>query len=213
MKRFTDTAIWDKPWFRKLPNRLKSMFRFLCDRCDMAGVMEADWETVSFYVGEPCGPEDLDKFNGNVAMRSGKIFLPQFVAFQYGKLSRECRPHERVFEAMERHGLKEADLFARPAAKAEPTEPAKTSHGNHHPTLEEVKLAAAKTGLPESEAEKFFNYYASKGWLVGKSPMKSWTHALAGWKLRSQSNANGTPAPARSLREMTDEEILNQVVQ
>lgn len=50
------------------------------------------------------------------------------------------------------------------------------------PTVEEVKLAAAKTALPESEALKFFDYYESNGWKVGKNPMRSWVSALANWK-------------------------------
>lgn len=52
-----------------------------------------------------------------------------------------------------------------------------------NPTLDEIKLQCAKIGLPDSEAEKFFNYYQANGWRVGKNPMKSWTHALANWKL------------------------------
>jgi hypothetical protein len=63
------------------------------------------------------------------------------------------------------------------------------------PSLDEVKLACAKCGLPESEAERFVNYNESAGWVVGKKPMKSWQHALAGtwksnWQERNQpSNA------------------------
>jgi hypothetical protein len=53
-----------------------------------------------------------------------------------------------------------------------------------YPTMAEVKLQAAKAGLPEVEAEKFFYFYESKGWKVGKTAMKSWLSALAGWKLR-----------------------------
>lgn len=34
------------------------------------------------------------------------------------------------------------------------------------------------------DAEYFFNYYESKGWLIGKSPMKSWKAALANWNKR-----------------------------
>lgn len=56
------------------------------------------------------------------------------------------------------------------------------------PTMEEIKLAVAKAGLPESEAEKFFNYYESNGWRVGKNPMKSWQAAMTGWKLRWEEN-------------------------
>jgi len=52
------------------------------------------------------------------------------------------------------------------------------------PTSEELSLQAAKIGLPEREAQMFYCYYASKGWKVGKSPMKHWRIALTGWKLR-----------------------------
>lgn len=62
------------------------------------------------------------------------------------------------------------------------------------PSLDEVKLACAKCGLPENEAERFWNYYDSVGWKVGKNPMKSWTSALAGtwksnWQERNQQQA------------------------
>lgn len=50
------------------------------------------------------------------------------------------------------------------------------------PTVDEIRLQCAKIGLPETEAETFFNYYESKGWKVGKTPMVSWPHALANWK-------------------------------
>jgi hypothetical protein len=52
----------------------------------------------------------------------------------------------------------------------------------HNPSLEEVRLACAKAGLPDSEGEKFFNYYESNGWRVGRNKMRSMPHALANWK-------------------------------
>lgn len=54
------------------------------------------------------------------------------------------------------------------------------------PSLDEVKLAAAKIGLPDREAQKFFHYYESNGWKVGRTKMVSFQNALAGWKLRWQ---------------------------
>lgn len=53
------------------------------------------------------------------------------------------------------------------------------------PTLAMVKLEAAKIGLSDLEADKFFSYYEANGWRVGKNTMKSWPHALIGWKMRS----------------------------
>jgi hypothetical protein len=59
------------------------------------------------------------------------------------------------------------------------------------PTREELNLEAAKIGLPDSEVDKFVHYYGANGWKVGKSPMKSWTHALAGWATRWRERAGG----------------------
>lgn len=59
------------------------------------------------------------------------------------------------------------------------------------PTIEECKARAQEKGLPDVEAEKFFCYYGSKGWLVGKTPMKNWHLAMAGWKLRYDQRTHG----------------------
>lgn len=50
------------------------------------------------------------------------------------------------------------------------------------PTIPEMELHAAKIGLPPLEINKFFNYYESKGWVVGKSPMKSWRASMVNWR-------------------------------
>jgi hypothetical protein len=39
----------------------------------------------------------------------------------------------------------------------------------------------SELGMPETEAQKFNDFYASKGWLVGKSPMKDWRAASRNW--------------------------------
>lgn len=49
------------------------------------------------------------------------------------------------------------------------------------PTVEEVEHQCSQIGLPAIEASKFVNYYESKGWIVGRSKMKSWKHSLANW--------------------------------
>lgn len=48
------------------------------------------------------------------------------------------------------------------------------------PTIEEISRYVQEKGY-SVDAEKFWNYYESKGWVVGKSPMKSWTAAIATW--------------------------------
>lgn len=71
-------------------------------------------------------------------------------------------------------------------------------NSNRHPSIEEIKLQCAKIGLPTNEGEKFFAFYASKGWKVGKVAMKSWAMALSGWNLRWRENRQAsTPKAAR----------------
>ncbi len=53
--------------------------------------------------------------------------------------------------------------------------------------------------MPDSEGDKFFNFYASKGWFVGKSKMKSWTHALTGWRGRWQETAQAKQSAPESI--------------
>ena len=52
----------------------------------------------------------------------------------------------------------------------------------NRPSPEACSLYAAKIGLPESECEKFIDYHASRGWVVGKVPMRSWQAALRTWR-------------------------------
>jgi len=49
------------------------------------------------------------------------------------------------------------------------------------PTVEEIKAYCAerKNGI---DAEAFFYFYESKGWLIGRNPMKSWKAAIRTWE-------------------------------
>jgi uncharacterized protein YdaU (DUF1376 family) len=59
------------------------------------------------------------------------------------------------------------------------------------PTRDELVAEFAGRILdPEYESEKFFNHYESNGWHVGKSPMKSWPHAVTNWINRRSEDAS-----------------------
>jgi hypothetical protein len=50
------------------------------------------------------------------------------------------------------------------------------------PEIEDVKNYFREKSIDSNEAERFFNYYASKGWLVGgKSKMKDWRASANNW--------------------------------
>jgi len=54
------------------------------------------------------------------------------------------------------------------------------------PNLPEVYTYFIERQYPAREAEKFFNYFQSNGWLVGgRSPMKDWKAAARNWMLNA----------------------------
>ena len=61
------------------------------------------------------------------------------------------------------------------------------------PTQKEIFDYMTERGFSnKSEAEKFFDYYSSKGWVVGKSKMKDWKAAVRNWlKNNFSNNTNG----------------------
>lgn len=77
-----------------------------------------------------------------------------------------------------------ADVYARVSKHREKERAAST--GFKKPTIEEVKSEFSRILMPMTEAERFFHYYESNGWKVGKNPMKSWTSAVVNWRKNYQ---------------------------
>lgn len=55
------------------------------------------------------------------------------------------------------------------------------------PTLDDVRSRCKEMGY-QTDPERFFNYYESNGWKVGKNKMVSWEKALAGWNARDKAD-------------------------
>ena len=53
------------------------------------------------------------------------------------------------------------------------------------PTIEEIRQYCLEKGY-NVDAEQFFNFYESKGWVVGKSPMKNWRASVSTWNKREK---------------------------
>ena len=78
-----------------------------------------------------------------------------------------------------------------------------------NPSNEEVKTFFQENNFPELEAQKFFNYFSSVGWLVGgKTPMINWQAAAQNWILNSvnfnQSPETYQPNRSKQLNTTTD---------
>ena len=64
---------------------------------------------------------------------------------------------------------------------------AKKKEKNEAPIIQEVEIYFQQQNYPELEAQKFFNYFSSNGWLVGgKTKMIDWQAAARNWMLNTK---------------------------
>lgn len=114
-KRFTDIEIWDKEWYMELLPKHKCLMKYIFDKCDASGCWKPNWKLASLHINETIDFNDLSylPIDQYEILESGKIFIPDFVKFQYGKLSKECRPHIPIIATIEKNDLTErlADLI------------------------------------------------------------------------------------------------------
>ncbi len=213
MKRFTETTKWTvNPWFRKLPPHLKCLWQFLVDSCDAAGVIEPDWELVSFQIGEKVVPDDLKSFGERVeTLHNGKVFIVGFIAFQYGELSPSCKPHTPVFKSLLANGIERVSKgYPNPLDtledkdknkerekdkdKEEPSARKSKARG----TLEELKAFAVEIELPPSDGEAMFFKWEGNGWKNGSNSVKDWKATMRSWKASGYLPSQGQKGPVKS---------------
>lgn len=108
-KRFTDINIWDKEWFMELTPTHKCLLRYIFDRCDPTGCWKPNWRLASLHINDAVSFKDLESFPEEQyqLLENGKIFIPDFIPFQYGVLSKECRPHIPIIKLIEKNDLLE----------------------------------------------------------------------------------------------------------
>ncbi len=209
MKRFTDTDIWDKEWFMKLSCKQKCLIRFIFDKCDAAGVWSANWTLASAYIGEKITERDLIPFGNRIERLSdGKYFVPDFIEFQYGTLSENCKPHTKIISLLKKYDLyervckgyakgidtleeKEEDKYKEEEKDIEGVvggeeKPKKTKFTP--PTIEQVTSYCSER-KNSVDPQKFIDYYTSRGWEYKRgSPMKDWQAAIRTWEKNNFNN-------------------------
>ncbi|MCL9770504.1 transcriptional regulator [Flavobacterium sp. HXWNR69] len=78
------------------------------------------------------------------------------------------------------------------------------------PTLEEAQIYFLEKNFSEIEAQRFFNYFESNGWLVGgRTKMKDWKAAARNWMLNAKKfTKNQITDSALSSRAQSRESLL-----
>ena len=97
-KRFIDTSLFNKRWFREFPPKMKLFYLYMLTQCDHAGMYDVDLELASFQTGMPVKQEDVDEYLKDhiEIIKEDKWFLRKFVDFQYGILNQNVKAHASV---------------------------------------------------------------------------------------------------------------------
>ena len=200
-KRYFDTDIWKKKWFRSLSPKYKSSWWYIISQCDHAGFFEPDIDIMSIFVGEELDETELmEIFSSRIEyLENGKWFIPKFIKFQYkvshpDELNLGNRVHKSVYERIEKYSY----LF-RPI-----DDPSKG-----HPR---VMLGASKKmeGAKDKDKDKDKVLKNSskenkrKGWMIGKNKMKDWKAAVRSWEQADQNTNSTVKSTSRAYIQESD---------
>lgn len=105
-KRFTDTEKYKDPWFRRLKPELKTLFLFMCDDCNHAGVWKENLDTFNFIYKTNVQSQEIDTMGDKVQkINDDTYLLHSFIKFQYGDLNPENKAHFGVIRALQYAGV------------------------------------------------------------------------------------------------------------
>lgn len=196
-KRMTDTDKWKKRFVRELTPQHKLLWFYILDDCNHAGIWEVDIDVASIRVGFDLSQDDLPSLFGDkvISFDNGdKWFIPDFIEYQYGELNQNSNVHKSVINLLNKYNL---EGYLKGSQRVESTlkdkdtdivivkEKVKAKRFAK-PTIEDIKEYCIQRNN-FVDAEKFFDYYSSNGWKVGKNPMKDWKASVRTWEKNSTS--------------------------
>ena len=171
-----------------------------------------------FQLGEEIDLEDailaFNKGKERVFISENLLIIKDFVPFQYGKINPDkVKFHKNIKEKLDNlRDRVSPTLWLTPQDKEEEEDKDKDKDKEGEtsgqdsidsidtknkrfkkPTVDEI-LTYCIERKNSVDPQKFFDYYESKGWLIGKSPMKSWQAAVRTWEKNNFDNGSRAPA-------------------
>lgn len=137
---------------------------------------------------------------GWLKARNGSLVVPNFDRHLSQTAKNRSLTSQRVANHKKRKGNAPivSDALPREEKRREeinthPPESTPSDVGAHRfvpPTLAEV-LAYCRERKNKVDADKFVNFYASKGWMVGKNKMKDWRASVHTWEKSDDNRGTG----------------------
>jgi hypothetical protein len=189
-KRMTDSEKWKKGFFRGLEPKYKLFWLYILDDCNHAGIWEADFEIASVRLNSKINKDDVCRVFAHkikVFDNGNKWFIPSFIKFQYGVLNDNSPTHRSVIKIIDDY-----DVYNISDTNITNIEPdAKPIIKRFiQPSIEEVKEYCNDRGS-NVDSDKFFNFYESNGWKVGKNKMKDWRACVRTWEANTPKDKTG----------------------
>ena len=191
-KRMTDTDKWKKRFVRELSPQHKLLWFYILDDCNHAGIWDVDLEVASIRVGFDLSHDNLPSSFGEkvISFDNGdKWFIPEFIDFQYGELNPNSNVHKSVIALLDKYNLEgylkgsqgvQSTLNNKDKDKDIVKVKAKVKRFVK-PTIEDIFNYCSERAN-NVDCRKFFDYYESNGWKVGKNPMKDWKASVRTWE-------------------------------
>ena len=198
---YTSTGKWEDTWFSDLSNDAKILFYYISEKCNNAGFYEINKKLmlVQTNMNEARSRECFTEIKKAYIMSADRktVWLKNFIKYQRKlPLKENVSNHKQIINFLKLN-LENTDKFPKnqeiidllpisiqpkKIIKVEKDPDAEPTKRFVKPTIEEIKEYMDLKLIPNSdyESNNFFNFYESKGWKVGKNPMKSWKSAIDG---------------------------------
>ena len=203
--RFTNSDKWTDGWFSDLSPNGKLLFIFLYENCDNAGFYEVNKKFMLFLLGfNETELKDAIKELGKCYVKSKDgtiVWLKNFLKHQKKTpLNFANNSHKQVILLIQ-DNLSQKDKFKdckeltelvpikeviKEVVKQKPVVIDKKPRVNkkfEKPSEEDILIFMNEKEFAPSKVEshRFWNWFESNGWKVGKNPMKNWKGAVNTW--------------------------------
>jgi hypothetical protein len=228
--RLTTPDKWTDSWFSDLSINGKLVFLFLVDNCDNAGFYEINKKFMLFLLGmdETQLKDALTEIKTNkkcyvLSVNKKRIWLYNYLKHQKKlPLNPKNNAHKQVIMKLE-ESVENSELFPKcneirkliPVNENKiPTHKPKRKARETFtkPSIDDLRIFMVEKGCDydyaKRESEKFWNFYESKNWKVGKEKMSVWKSACTNWIKNNNTSALGSknkPSKIDNIRQSSDE--------
>jgi len=207
----SNTEKWKDLWFSNLSPNGKLLFFYFVENCDNAGFFEVNKKFMLFHTGfneEQLMDAGIELKKSYIKSKDGtKLWFKNFLKYQKKlPLNLANNMHKQIIMLIQENlsdenKFKGSDVLnsllptEAQVGKRKKREVVETDQQTLtelpiikiprfiKPNKDEVYeyMVEKEFEFAKMESEKFINFFESKGWKVGKTPMKSWKSAIANW--------------------------------